>query len=280
MNSMLRGSILYACDMYYNLKETELRQIERIEEEYLRKVLQTTRGCPITQLYLEMGQYPARFEIQRMRCLYLKYILKEKDASLLKKVFNLQLKQKSRGDWASTVLDDLKELRFNESLDVIKQMSENMFKNILNRKIRENALKYLTGRQKSKGKSIKYTEIQMAEYLLPKNSNLTISQKQKLFSVRNRMIEISENFPNKHMEDKCPCGQPETIIHIYNCETLNTGERITIEYEQIYNGKLQDQIRIFEKLESNLNHREQMKQNEIEDTPCDPSVIRYSFSNG
>ena len=28
MNSMLRGSILYACDMYYNLKETELRQIE------------------------------------------------------------------------------------------------------------------------------------------------------------------------------------------------------------------------------------------------------------
>ena len=94
------------------------------------------------------------------------------------------------------------------------------------------------------------------------------------------MIEISENFPNKQIEDKCPCGQLETIIHIYNCETLNTGERITIEYEQIYNGKLQDQIRIFEKLESNLNHREQMKQNEIEDTPCDPSVIRYSFSNG
>ena len=87
MNSMLRGSILYACDMYYNLKETELRQIERIEEEFMRKVLQTSRGCPITQLYLEMGQYPARFEIQRMRCLYLKYVLNENEESLLKKVF-------------------------------------------------------------------------------------------------------------------------------------------------------------------------------------------------
>lgn len=31
MNSILRGSILYASDMYYNMKETELRQIERIE---------------------------------------------------------------------------------------------------------------------------------------------------------------------------------------------------------------------------------------------------------
>ena len=87
MDSMLRGSILYACDMYYNLKEAELRQIERIEEEFMRKVLQTSRGCPITQLYLEMGQYPARFEIQRMRCLYLKYIINENEESLLKKVF-------------------------------------------------------------------------------------------------------------------------------------------------------------------------------------------------
>ena len=54
-NSILRGSILYASDMYYNLKESEMRQIERIEEEYLRKVLQTTISQSITQLYLDMG---------------------------------------------------------------------------------------------------------------------------------------------------------------------------------------------------------------------------------
>jgi hypothetical protein len=34
MNVMVRGSILYACEMYYDLKEKELRQIERIEEGY------------------------------------------------------------------------------------------------------------------------------------------------------------------------------------------------------------------------------------------------------
>ena len=31
MNAILRGSILYACEVYYNLKECEIRQIERIE---------------------------------------------------------------------------------------------------------------------------------------------------------------------------------------------------------------------------------------------------------
>ena len=32
MNVMLRGTILYGADMYYGLKETELRQLERLEE--------------------------------------------------------------------------------------------------------------------------------------------------------------------------------------------------------------------------------------------------------
>ena len=90
MNSMLRPSILYACEMYYNLKESELRHLERIEESFLRKVLNTTKGCPITQLYLEIGQIPARFEIQKMRLLYLKYILKENEESLLRKFLQLQ----------------------------------------------------------------------------------------------------------------------------------------------------------------------------------------------
>ena len=33
MNVMLRSSILYACETYYNFKENELRHIERIEED-------------------------------------------------------------------------------------------------------------------------------------------------------------------------------------------------------------------------------------------------------
>jgi hypothetical protein len=64
MNSVLRPSILYACEMYYNLKEFEIRHIEKIEEGYLWKVMNTPRGCPISQLYLELGHQPARFEIQ------------------------------------------------------------------------------------------------------------------------------------------------------------------------------------------------------------------------
>ena len=90
LNAILRPTILYAADMYYNLKENEVRQLERIEEEFLRKVLKTTRGCPIVQLYFELGQIPARFEVQKMRCLYLKKILDQNEDSQLLKFFKLQ----------------------------------------------------------------------------------------------------------------------------------------------------------------------------------------------
>ena len=125
---------MYASEMYYDLKETEVRQLERIEEGYLRKVLNTTKGCPIIQLYLAVGHTPARFEIQKMRLLYLKYILEEDESSLLSKFFKLQLEFPTKGDWASTCMNDLKELEIQESLEEIRLMTKIQFPKILKRR--------------------------------------------------------------------------------------------------------------------------------------------------
>jgi hypothetical protein len=45
MNVILRGSILYASETYYNLNESQLRNIERIEEGYLRKILKPQKDA-------------------------------------------------------------------------------------------------------------------------------------------------------------------------------------------------------------------------------------------
>ena len=84
---MLRASILYSCETYYNLSEVQIRQIERIEEGFLRQIFKTQRGCPIVQLYLEVGLVPARFEIQRLRLLYLKTILQQSVTSMAYQFF-------------------------------------------------------------------------------------------------------------------------------------------------------------------------------------------------
>ena len=104
---------------------------------------QNRKGVPITQLYLEVGQFPARFEIQKMRLLYLKYILEQDDESKPKKFLILQLEEPSRGDWVSACTKDLKELNITCFMEEIKLISKNKFTTVLKEKNQESALQYL-----------------------------------------------------------------------------------------------------------------------------------------
>ena len=256
MNVMLRGSILYSSEMFYNLKEKELRQIERIEEEFMRKILNTSRGCPITQLYLEYGQYPARFDIQKMRLLYLKYILEQPEDSLIKKFYNLQLSKPTRGDWASACKEDLRALKITLSNQEIQKMTKYKFTSLIKERIVENALNYLKEKQSKKGGKIEYKNIEMAEYLQP-TCELEIREKQKLFEIRNDMTNIPSNFGN---EKQCLCGEKETMEHIYNCIYWNKTTTQKIPYNKIYNGTIEKQIEVYKTFEQNLEQRnERMK---------------------
>ena len=299
MHVMLRPSILYASETYYNLTESQTRQLERIEEGYLRQILVTGRGCPIVQLYLEVGVIPARFEIQRYRLLFLKSILQEEPSSRVSKFFNLQLNQPTRGDWVSTCLKDLKTLKITESLEEIKVMTKGKYNRMLKERIHENALKYLTEKQVKKGKEITYSKIEMAEYLLP-DSKLSTEQKRQMFSIRNKMIDISDNFSSSEVQTFCYCGEQETMSHLYYCKLLNDDSSELISYQKIYDGNISEQMKIFHRFEVNLKIRENIhikenidkhpkkKDNERRNKkrkipPCDPLVDPLhckKYSNG
>ena len=181
MNVILRATILYAADMYYALKETEYRQIERIEEDYMRKIMKTTKGCPITNLYLELGHIPARFEIIKMRLLYMKYILEQPEDSTISKMLELQFENPTPGDWASTCLNDLQYIDLNITKEEIRNIPKQNFLKILKEKISTKALDYLLEKRGKKGCEIKYSCFEIAEYLQPYNKLLNIEQQREMF---------------------------------------------------------------------------------------------------
>ena len=55
----------------------------------------------------------------------------------------------------------------------------------------------------------------MAEYLLP-NEEFSISEKRDIFSIRNRMINIENNFRVNDIRKTCICGGIEDMKHIYS----------------------------------------------------------------
>ena len=159
------------------VKQGEIRQLERIEEGFLRELLKTSKGCPIAQLYLEVGQAPARYEIIKIRLLFLKYILNQSKESLVSKFLEIQMETAAKGDWISICIENLKELRINETLEEIEKMSHYKFKNLLNERTKNAALIYLTNKQGIKGHEIKYSDLQMSDYLLPNSQDMTIKVK-------------------------------------------------------------------------------------------------------
>ena len=77
----------------------------------------------------------------------------------------------------------------------------------------------------------------MSEYLLPSDTGLSIADKRNIFEIRNRMVNISSNFPKNQKQENCVCGKTENMEHIYTCELLNS-DNTTILYNHIYKGTL------------------------------------------
>ena len=58
----------------------------------------------------------------------------------------------------------------------------------------------------SKGQEIAHTYLTMSDYLMPNNSEITGTEQSYIFSVRNRMINLPDNFLLKHNTVNLACA--------------------------------------------------------------------------
>ena len=123
----------------------------------------------------EIWTYSSQIYDKKARPLFLKSILEENPESLIQRFVILQFRNPTKGNWASSCLQDLKELGLNISLQEILELSKHQFLKIIKKAINKKALEYLLNKQGSKGKEIEYKEMKMAEYLLPTEKRITTS---------------------------------------------------------------------------------------------------------
>lgn len=255
-NVMLRASMLYATETLYNITETEMRQIERLEESYLRQALGTIRTCPLTEIYLSLGQYPARYEILKRRLLFLKFILNQSESTILYNFFQCQANSPTINDWVTTCKSDLKHINLQLSFQQIKEMNLNNFKSMLIENIKTKALSYLSLRRKQKGSKVINNSLQMSQYLLPNQFVDNIEDKRMLFSIINDMYLCTKN---NFVKKICFCNvQEETLQHLYECKIYNDKQH-DFKYDRIYNGSVKEQKEILEKMQIIFDKRSKME---------------------
>ena len=155
------------------------------------------------------------------------------------------------------------------NIEEINETKQSEFKKRINEAIKIKALEYLLKLRGSKGREMEYNEIKMADYLMPNRENLTIKDKRYIFAIRNRMIQIPDNFPlkNRNLVENCIiCGEKENMQHLYSCKWDQENEKY--EYENIFGNNLRKMKNVYLSFKSKYENWENHKN--MKNHPCDP----------
>ena len=173
-------------------------------------------------------------------------------------MFSSPIKSRTRRDWVSTVIDDLKYLGMeNASWDTLKNMKKTSFMKQIKEKTYMKTLEKLENEKKchSKVKEIEHNIIKMQKYLLPTRMKIWKEDAQLIFQLRCRMTEAKINL--RGMYDNLECGacgiEEETQQHIIKCKVLNENKEVeNLDYGKLFIGTVEEKLKIAHKFEENF----------------------------
>ena len=199
--SMFLNGVLTNSEVWFGLKQHELEQLESLDKDLLKQILQTPFSTPSESLYLELGCLDIKTVIKARRINYLHYLTSRNPTEMLSKFFRVQWKYPTSQDWTEQVKSDLEEFNIPIDLEFIKSKSEYSFKNLVKVKAREYAFdKFMMKKlEHSKLDDLVYTKLEIQNYL--KSNQFTVAQARRIFSFRTRMTNFKENFQGNNEEE-------------------------------------------------------------------------------
>ena len=226
--AMIVSSLMYGTEVLPNMRKEDVEKLAKKDHEYLKKAVETMQSCPTALLNLEFGNIPIPVQLMMRRVMYLQYILKMKEDSLLKRVFMAQRSKPVRGDWADKVQEDMTKLNIKLSDSEIAELSKEKLRKIVKERVKVYALEMLNSEKERlvKGKENKYVDLKPQEYLTAP-SVVSVSDRRNIFMMRTNMEMIATNFSYKFPSKNCQLGcedELETRSHIVICPRNNEDE--------------------------------------------------------
>ena len=253
--------------MCYGMSENEIDELEKVDEYLMRGLLKAHSKTPIEALYLETGVIPIKSVIMSRRLSYLKNILNKNEHELVHKVYKAQMRKPVKNDWVTSVDNDKKKINMTFTEHQIKKMSKKLYKKNLKQKIRKNAFLELINLKErhSKMKNVNYKTLSLQPYL--SDSRFSLKQKQLLFKLRTRMLDVKGNFKSMFQGniqcDLCNEDVSQSQDHLLDCQKLidNCSElynNVVVEHDDIF-GKVDKQLSVVRLYQKVLEVREKLQ---------------------
>ena len=132
----LINGMLTSSEAWYGLKKKEIEELEDVDKNLIRNILDAPQGSCIESLYLELGLIPISILIKARRINYYHYLVNLEKDEMLFKFVEAQFNYPLRDDWTIQVLEDLKEFGITEKFDFMRSKSKNSFKRLVKIKTR------------------------------------------------------------------------------------------------------------------------------------------------
>ena len=142
-SSLFLSSILLNSEAWINLSNKNVRVLEQVDEMLLNQILKCPQNTSNAMKYLELGIYPIRFEIMKRKLLFLQYILKLEQSSMLYQILKVTQEKSIKNDFVKVCEDYLEKMKINLTFADIENMSKRKFKKLIKEKVKKLAFEYL-----------------------------------------------------------------------------------------------------------------------------------------
>ena len=177
---------------------------------------------------------------------------------MVHRFFITQMKNKTKKDWVSTVLDDLSRLELSHlSMEEITDMKKTSFITLIKQRINLKTFKFLEDLKKSHSKvmHIEHNGIKIQKYLQPNNVLIKREEAQLIFKLRCRVTGIKVNLKGKYDSLECRACEieEENQQHVIECDELNRNKSIEeFNYEKLFNGTVSEKLKLAKMFKENF----------------------------
>ena len=218
-DSIFVSKMLLNSEVWHCLTVNQIIELEKIDRILLRHILNAHSKTGIEWLYADTGKLNLRSLIQIRRMMYLWHVLSRDESELIRRVYDTQKVTNNTGDWYGMIAKDKQELGIH---CLIQDVSKEWFKNFVKEKVKINFLQHLENLKSkhSKSTNLKCDDLKTAEYIT--SPRFSLIEKQLLFKLRSRTLDVKENFRNKDKDPWCiSCGLArETQSHLLECPEI------------------------------------------------------------
>ena len=231
--SIFINGTLTNMETWPNFTSSRIEMFERVEQAFLRKILQAHSKTPIECLYLELGLIPLRFHLMKRRIMHLSTIIQRPYNEITKQVILCQKEYMYEGEVYTQTKKDMNYLSITDGM-----LEENTDKlqTILTNNSKAKAFEFLIEKAKTHSKVNHniYKDIEGCKHY--NDPRFTPDLANNLFKFRTRTYLVKNNFRNNYRNTNilCPLCEKsdDTQEHLFSCKSIN--QQCKHQYNDIF----------------------------------------------